>query len=588
MTDHATLAVSPEPITYVQEPSDACWGTPGFPDWVKSFRDAQWNAFVEITNHFAAGVDVVLVDGPVGSGKTLLAEMADKWMRVPALYVCSGKALQDQFARDFPYAKVLKGRSNYPTADNPHDSTISAADCDMSREFLPACGRCPGDVEGVDNDNDDDRVQHCSECHPVYDCPYRKAKREAILSRLACINTSYLLTEANGPGGFSKRGLVIVDECDMLEKEMMSYFEVTISDRRRRQYDIPFPDLKTVDAGTKERDFTFTLNLLGLVATFPVTYNAWEQWFEATISLLKIERQKLPRRPADRRQRKEATYLDRLIESLVLVKGSIANGDWVYTGYDKGDITFKPVRVSEFGEQVLWRHGNKWLLMSGTIIDPQEMVDSLGLPDHMRWELVTVPMSFPKENRPIKILPTAEVTAKNKDESWPLIAKKTAEIARHHPEDRILVHAVSYAMSKFITDHLPPERVVTYTNAQDRESALQRYLDKPGSILVAPSMDRGVDLPGDACRVQVICKLPFPYLGDKQVSSRLYSPGGQSWYLIQCVRSFVQMTGRGVRNDEDYAITYILDKAFQNNIWKKGRSLLPKYLKDAIDWSGRL
>jgi ATP-dependent DNA helicase DinG len=578
MTDtYTSLALVPEPITYVQDPSDACWGTPGFPTFVKEFRDEQWNAFVAITNAFASGADVVLLDAPVGSGKTVIAEMVDKWMRTPALYVCSGKALQDQFARDFTYAKVLKGRSNYPTFDNPHDSTVTAADCDSSREFLPACSNCPGDSEGVDTDNDDDRVPHCSECHPIEACPYRVAKRNAILSRLACINTSYLLTEANGPGGFSKRGFVIVDECDMLEKELMSYFEVTISSRRRQQYDIPYPDHKTVVAGTRERE-----------TDDGEVYTAWEEWFTNTIALVKRQLAKLPHRPESRQQRKEVTYLARLAESLNMVKGSIANGDWVYTGYEKGDITFKPVRVSEFGHQVLWQHGEKWLLMSGTIIDPVEMVESLGLPPEKHWEVVTVPMTFPKENRPIKILPTAMMTAKTKEEAWPKMAKRVREIADHHPDERILVHAVSYELSKFISAHLPPERLVTYTNAQDREPALQRYLDKPASILVAPSMDRGVDLPGDACRVQVICKLPFPYLGDKQVSSRLYSKGGQQWYLIQCIRSFVQMTGRGVRNDEDYAITYILDKAFQDNIWKKAKRLLPKYLVDAIDWSGRL
>jgi ATP-dependent DNA helicase DinG len=568
-----TLAISPEPITYVPDPSDACWGTPGFPLWVKEFRQLQWDAFVEITNHFAAGVDVVLVDAPVGSGKTLLAEMVNKWMKTPTLYTCSGKALQDQFARDFPYAKVLKGRSNYPTADHPHDTTVTAADCDMSREFLPACSACPGDVEGFDNDNDDDQVQHCSECHPVEACPYRSAKREAILSRLACINTAYLLTEANGPGGFSKRGLVVVDECDMLESSLMSYYEVTLSSRQCQRYGIKAPKHKTVAAGTRDRE---------------VEPSTWEQWFEDTIFTLKEALTRLPRRPTDRRQRKEVTYLSRTIANLEKVKGSITNGDWVYTGWERGDITFKPVRVSEFGDQVLWRHGDKWLLMSGTIIDPVEMVESLGLPPEKEWAIVQVPMSFPQETRPIKYLPTAEVTAKNKDVAWPALAKRCIEIAEHHADERILIHAVSYDLSKFIADYLPPERVITYTNAQDREPALQRYLDKPASILVAPSMDRGVDLPGDACRVQVVCKMPFPYLGDKQVSSRLYSKGGQQWYLIQAIRSFVQMTGRGVRNENDYAMTYILDKAFYDNIWKKARRLLPKYLVDAIDWSGRI
>jgi ATP-dependent DNA helicase DinG len=581
VSDFTSLAVVPERTVFMPDPNHHCWGmVDRLPDWVTAFRDHQWQAFLDITAAFNSGADVVLVDAPVGAGKTLIAEMVRRWMQTPTLYVCSGKSLQDQFARDFPYAKVLKGRSNYRTADHPDDPTVSAADCDSSREFLPACSSCPSDGHAAefDNDNDDDQVPHCSECHPVTACPYRSAKREAVFSALACINTSYFLTEANGPGAFSKRGLVIVDECDLMEKEVMSFYEVSISARRRQQYRIPFPKHKTVTAGTKER-----LDDEG------ITYTEWEEWFENTLTLISARRQAMPRKPAERSMRKEATYLDNLIASLKQVKESIANGDWVYTGYDKGDITFKPVTISAFGNEVLWKHGNKWLIMSGTIIDPAEMVESLGLPPEKHWEVVQVPMTFPRENRPIKIIPVAEMSRKNKDEAWPKMAKTIKAIAEKHLDDRILVHSVSYDLTRYLVDFLPPDRVVTYTSAAEREPALQRYLSKPGSILVAPSMDRGVDLPGDACRVQVICKLPFPYLGDKQISTRLYSTkGGQTWYLIQCIRSFVQMTGRGVRNETDFAVTYILDKAFQNNLYKKGRRLLPKYLDEAIDWSGRL
>jgi len=96
--------------------------------------------------------------------------------------------------------------------------------------------------------------------------------------------------------------------------------------------------------------------------------------------------------------------------------------------------------------------------------------------------------------------------------------------------------------------------VFRYGNSGEKDQALQRYLATEGAVLIAPSMDRGVDLPGDACRVQVVAKVPFPNLGDKQVNKRLYTRGGQEWYAVQAVRSLVQMTGRGVRSPEDHAM----------------------------------
>jgi Rad3-related DNA helicase len=101
-------------------------------------------------------------------------------------------------------------------------------------------------------------------------------------------------------------------------------------------------------------------------------------------------------------------------------------------------------------------------------------------------------------------------------------------------------------------------------------------------VLVAPSMDRGVDLPGELCRVQVVMKLPHPYLGDAQVNARLReTEGGELWYQLETIRTLVQMTGRGVRSAEDWATTYVLDKqlVFKWDDWVRW---LPEWWADAV------
>ena len=86
-----------------------------------------------------------------------------------------------------------------------------------------------------------------------------------------------------------------------------------------------------------------------------------------------------------------------------------------------------------------------------------------------------------------------------------------------------------------------------------------------GTVLVASSMDRGVDLPGDLCRVVVVMKIPFLNLGDKQISTRLYSgkKSGQLWYTVSAIRTLIQMCGRGIRSAEDQCDIYILDAQFE-------------------------
>jgi Rad3-related DNA helicase len=175
------------------------------------------------------------------------------------------------------------------------------------------------------------------------------------------------------------------------------------------------------------------------------------------------------------------------------------------------------------------------------------------------------------------------MTRKNKAIAYPLVAAALRKVVDRHPEDRILVHTVSYDLNRYLISSLPAERIISYNASSEKQRAIDRYLYTSGSVLLAPSLDRGIDLPGNDCRVIVVCKVPFPSLGDKQVSAKLHSPGGQLWYSVKTVRSLVQMTGRGMRSEDDYCESYILDESFMNQIWRRSKNLLPQWWMDAID-----
>lgn len=199
-------------------------------------------------------------------------------------------------------------------------------------------------------------------------------------------------------------------------------------------------------------------------------------------------------------------------------------------------------------------------------------------------QFVAVPSTFPAANRPIYVADIARVTHKNKEEAYPALALALNHLQDLHPDDNILVHTVSYDMNSYLYDALEGRRKMTYRRAADRETALAKFVAGNRAVLLAPSFERGVNLPDDACRVVVVAKVPFPYLGDKQVNARYHSRGGSRWYMVQTVRSLVQSTGRGVRHENDYAVSYILDRMFRDSIWKEWRSLLPRWWKDALNW----
>ena len=361
--DNAVLLDPTEASDDIPSPRDEMWGEPPLPEWVTEIRPHQWNAVVEVLAAFERGDRVVFVDAPTGSGKTLLAELVRRKLGVKALYVASTKSLQEQAAVDFPYAKVLKGRANYATADDPGglddldrwgNARLTAADCTRQVMDLPACVKCPP-VERT--------AMHCANCHPVEKCPYSIAKADALGADLTILNTSYFLSEANGPGKFSAAvnkenpfGLVIVDEADLLENELMGQVEVRVTETMRKKYGIEPPTRKTVES-------------------------SWVEWVSGeAIPKVAGALRKTPAKSGDVRVIRERQRLERLAARLKVLEEGLGDGNWVADDWEReGSIVFRPVKVDRFGFGMLWRHGARFLCMSATILSPDLMAESLGL-----------------------------------------------------------------------------------------------------------------------------------------------------------------------------------------------------------------
>lgn len=522
------------------------WDTQPLPSKFQELRPHQWNAIEEIVECYRRGVEVVFVDGPVGTGKTLIAECVRRLMEKRAFYICHSLSLQAQFANDFPYAKVLKGRSNYPTLYGGGD--ITCADCTSSTP--------------------DDECMWCDERNL---CPYQIAKSQAIQSKLAVLNTAYFLTEFNYVGNVGKgRELGIIDEVDVLEGALMSFVEFKLSERMLGRVGLSAP---------KEGSHYKTLG-------------AWlVQEFKP-----RLRQYMTTLRGDDVRTIREKMSCVRLMADVMRIEQQIEQdetlGNWVRDN-KSGPFVLKPVTVGDYGDGAVWKHAERWLCMSATIISPDELSDSCGLQggdgeggQGRRWELVRVPMTFPKKNRPIILAPVADMSKKGKDSGeWEHAATALRNICLRHPNDRILVHTVSYELARFLMDRVArtlDRPFYTYGQASSRDLTLAKFRRDERAVLVAASMDRGVDLADEECRVVVVAKVPFPYLGDSQVSKRMRMPGGQQWYAVQAVRKLVQMTGRAVRHEGDHATCYVLDKQMVSNVLKKHKGLLPAWWQEAI------
>lgn len=507
---------------------------------------------------------MVILEAPTGTGKTLIGEMVRRIISYRTLYVCTDKELQRQFVKDFPYAHEIKGRDNYPTQRGPHWVT---------------CGDCtwPGP---------DENDPQCQWCEHKTVCPYEIVKQKALDTRteLVVANTAYFLTEANHIGRFSSWdgnrttetpwGLIVMDEADTLEAQVMGHVEFRLSKRTVDSLRIDPPDRVTF-----KREGT----------TIMQRGDAWTRW-AAEEGLPKLRRAvNDARRQAERseavRDMRVYRSLNRQLGQLERIKDDVSEG-WVYTGGDQGEIAFKPVTVSDQGNDTVWKHAPRWLLMSATVVSAAQMAEDLGL-GPSEWASVSVDSGFDATRRPV-IIDSKAVAMSNrtKSEAWPATAERIKVVLEKYPTERVLIHTVSYRLANYLAEQLEQlaRPILIYRMAKERTAILEDFRSLAGSVLIAPSLERGIDLPDDLARVVIVAKVPFGNLGDKQIAARMRTPGGQSWYAVQAIRSLIQMTGRGMRHKDDYCDIWITDRNFIDRIWKPHRGLLPGWWRSAIVW----
>lgn len=513
------------------------------------FRPHQLETALRIAAAFQRGVKLVLLQAPTGIGKTLISVLVGIMLELNMLYTCHTKALQAQFMKDFKElgAEELTGRRNYPCLKNP--ALFPKLSAELCTWKSPNCKSCELAKQGCEPDRE-------GRCSCKGDCPYEIQKRKTLRAPIGVLNTSYHLLETNFAGGFDDREFVTLDEIDQMENSLMSLIEVSVPETVMRKYDLPRPKFKT------KRE-------------------SWEVWAPEALEIIKLRLSKL----------QGLWGVDDLIaeHQLARLKAKLeffineVNDTWVYDG----ESSFKPIWVSRYADRYLWSHAKRFLGMSATISPHYQLCHDLGI-HSSECAFIDVPSVFPTEKRLIHYEPAANMNHNSKEAELPNLVAALDKILERHPREKGLVHCVSYSnVNQVLKLTKYPERMITH-HESDRQSQLYHFMrsSKP-LVLLSPSMERGIDLPHDLCRFVIIAKVPFPYLGDPQISARLYRSRstGQAWYDATTARRIVQATGRGMRSADDACVSYILDSAF-GDFYQRNLSMFPRWWRDALILKG--
>jgi Rad3-related DNA helicase len=367
------------------------------------------------------------------------------------------------------------------------------------------------------------------------------------------MNYDYALLELNYVRHFPKRNFMVLDEAHNIEDKLMRRLEVNLLNQ------------------SLEKDIKKTIPPQMLNFEDP---EEWILFVEILHDAYKeINTKKLPKNKGDR----IVSTRFRLRELLTNLEEHAEN--WVVDP-TPGGVSFKPLKIDLYAQNMLFKHADICLFMSATILDHRLFCKWLGI-DYKEAYPLKIKSNFAASSRPVYIKPVGNMSQRSIKFTAPKTLPILKKIMEHHKHEKGLIHTHNYKCQKYIMSNLKDPRLMGHTYI-NREMKLQQFekTDKP-MVLVSPSMSEGVDLPYEKCQFQVIYKIPFPYLGDKQVNSR--KKHDPKWYAYKTIMTLIQAYGRGMRAEDDFCATYILDRnikmLFNNPLYK---ALVPRSFKEAI------
>ena len=523
-----------------------------------SFRGAQERALADIRDAFAAGNEVVLVRAPTGSGKSLLARAimgaaetageAAPSEATGAYYTTPQVSQIDDVEADdlLDDLAVIRGKSNYDCVlPGEHDTPVNRAPCARQQGF---------------------------DCSIRHRCPYFSDRAIASGNRFAAMTLAYFMRTA-GSEVFRKRDAVVIDEAHGLAEWAEMYATIEISPERVPVWDdVGVPDV-AADAGPEE-------DALDRTARF----------VEALRDVAIRAKDELVGRELDREEVARRDRLQELISELGWFledyRDPQSPTSWVVDqpGGEGAAIEIKPLDPARYLRHTVWDRGNRFALLSATILSKEAFCRGVGL-DPADVALVDVEHTFPLANRPLYDVTQGSMTYEHRDETVPKIARLIVRLMAEHPDEKGLIHAHSYDIAERLTERLGEFGVAARVRRHDRENRdaeLEAWKASPDpEVFVSVKMEEALDLKGDLCRWQVVCKAPYRNTNDSRVARRL-EDGQWAWYHRTALRTVIQACGRVVRAPDDHGATYLADDSLLD-LFERAAADTPSWFRDQID-----
>lgn len=602
--------------------------------WVKSnigrdfkFREHQLECIIDIIqNVINHGNHNYVIEAPTGSGKSLIniisAGVLAEEFDITSYILVSDLSLWEQYANFLnKYKKtgiaMLKGKiGNYKCMLNGEDITM--ADCKIAGLSWAS----------MYNRNTIEKFGY--EC--AYTCPYVKARKKALKSKV-CLMTYQLFIQMfkklnpddNNPYQFKYRDVLFCDECHnipnivetrvhahMKEKDLNTILDIydyvskqieelgLFKNEFEEEFDIP-NGIEWVNKYTRQ-DIIDKFNNIWKVLSNPETKKHEDDIMTEEYHNMLNEIVPVCEDIRNRIQLYKANKIPISKDEMKLF--GITNWFWDYalefdeyyglievcgkeyqlkeispnTRKDEGPVvTFRCLKEDYLVYKYLLKKAEYKVMLSATVGGKESFDENMGFSytEDLESLMVRIPSTFDFKESPIHFLNKFKMSLKERDISFNHLKTIIYSICKtKFQNQRGLIQTGSYNIAQRLYNEAPPEiksRMLLYNGSREKITMIKIHQLSENTILVGPTLNEGIDLPGDECRFIIILKVPYPNLGDRYVKEKIkFFP---LWYNSSTSNEIIQGIGRGIRYNGDWCVTYIFDACF----WNLYNSTLDQY-----------
>lgn len=513
-------------------------------------RPSQVQVITEVEKAYANGYRYVILEAPVGSGKSAIAITFARLFGRSHI-ITPKKSLQNQYYSDFnEHVVLMKGRASYPCTYRESDDTHNKIIKLIQQGSITAPSR---EDKHCGNAPCLDDKELFKDCTLFRDCPYHVAIDTAVASPFIIHNLHSFIFQTAFAARFDERNIMIIDEAHEIESMIRDFISKKISlPKALPESEIP-TDFKYIDQWCDWLSEERYANLFP-AQVFGYSKESERQKYIDKLTLLK-------------------SYAETYGKDFVVVKeiDPVAR---------RTRFTFIPENIGSAAHTLLFQYGTKVLLMSGTIYNKDLFCKNLNIKPEQAFFL-RLDSSFPVSSRPIIMKPEYLVDTSHAKwgENFTKMIEAIGLVMEKFPDVKGLIHTPSYNASQQIYHALKNKRLVIH----DRDNFLTRlekfFEAKGNQVFLSPTCQQGVDFKDDRARFQIIVRVPYLNTNDPFIEKKVKTDF--PWYNYQTLVLFGQQIGRINRSEQDFGVTVLLDERFQNFL-RRNNKAIPGWIKNAI------